>query len=230
MGDPIDLPCPAGGLKLPIVGIIRDYSDQEGSVLIDRVIFKKYWNDDSVDLLRVYLLPGVLPATVKEAIPAKYAGNRRPFVLSNQEVRQYITRLTDQWFGLTWVQISIAILVAILGIVNSLTVTIVDRRRELGVLQAVGGLRNQIRGAIWMEAAAIAVISIILGLALGAIHLYYVLEMSYRDFPGMRFDYIYPYSVAAMLIPIVLAAAWLSAIGPAESAVRGSLVEALEYE
>jgi ABC-type antimicrobial peptide transport system permease subunit len=94
----------------------------------------------------------------------------------------------------------------------------------------VGGLRNQIRGAIWMEAAAIAVISIILGLALGAIHLYYVLEMSYRDFPGMRFDYIYPFSVAAMLIPIVLAAAWLSAIGPAESAVRGSLVEALEYE
>ena len=46
-----------------------------------------------------------------------------------------------------------AVLVAILGIVNTLTVSITDRRRELGVLQAVGGLRKQIRHTIWMEAA-----------------------------------------------------------------------------
>jgi hypothetical protein len=53
-------------------------------------------------------------------------------VLSNQEVRRYIMRLTDQWFGMTWIQMAIAIMVAILGIVNSLTVSIADRRRESG--------------------------------------------------------------------------------------------------
>jgi ABC-type lipoprotein release transport system permease subunit len=41
-------------------------------------------------------------------------------------------------------------LVAVLGIVNALTVSIADRRRELGVLQAVGGLRWQIRHTIWL--------------------------------------------------------------------------------
>jgi len=55
--------------------------------------------------------------------------------------------------GLAYAQIAIAVLVAILGIVNTLTVSIIDRRRELGVLQAVGGLRNQIRHTIWMEAS-----------------------------------------------------------------------------
>ena len=114
------------------------------------------------------------------------------FVLSNSEVRRYISGLANQWFGITWVQISIAILVAILGIVNSLTVTITDRRRELGVLQAVGALRRQVRITIWMEAAGIACIGLVLGLALGAIHLYYVLEMTYRDYPGLRFDYSVP--------------------------------------
>jgi putative ABC transport system permease protein len=229
-GDIINLPSPAGTLKLPLVGIIRDYSDQEGALVVDRALFRKYWNDDSADLFGIYVSAGTSPSHVKEEILARYAGNRRLFVLSNLEVRQYITRLTNQWFGVTWIQISVAVFVAILGIINSLTVTIADRRRELGVLQAVGGLPNQIRSAIWMEAGAIALISIILGLALGAIHLYYVLEMCYRDFPGMRFDYMYPYGVAAMLIPILVAAALLSAIGPAESAVRGSLVDALEYE
>ena len=54
----------------------------------------------------------------------------------------------------------VAVLVAVLGIVNSLTVTIADRRRELGVLRAVGGLRSQVRGAIWMEALTIALVGV----------------------------------------------------------------------
>jgi putative ABC transport system permease protein len=131
---------------------------------------------------------------------------------------------------MTRTQIAVAVLVAILGIVNSLTVTIADRRRELGVLQAVGGLRSQVRGALWAEALCIALVGILLGLALGAVHLYCVLEISYRDYPGLRFDYMYPYGVALLLVPVILGAALLAAIGPAESSVRGSLVEALEYE
>jgi hypothetical protein len=81
-----------------------------------------------------------------------------------------------------------------------------------------------------MEAAGIAAIGLILGLALGAIHLYYVLQLTARDYPGLKFDYMYPYGVAALLFPIIFAAALLSAAGPAEAAVRSSLVEGLEYE
>ncbi len=69
----------------------------------------------------------------------------------------YVIRITDQWFGLTYVQIAVAVLVAVLGIVNALTVSITDRRRELGVLHAVGGLRHQIRHTVWMEAMAIGI-------------------------------------------------------------------------
>ena len=138
-------------------------------------------------------------------------------MLSSGEVRAYVEGLTDQWFGMTRVQMIIAILVAILGIVNSLTVTIADRRRELGILQAVGALRSQVRTAIWMEAACIAVIGVVLGLVLGAVQLYCVLEISYRDYPGLRFDYIYPTAVAALLLPVMLVTAWVAALGPAES-------------
>ena len=230
VGDVIELPTPNGPLRVPLVGVVREYADQQGEVIMDRALYQRYWNDDTVDDFRVFLKAGANPAAVREAILRKFAGDRRLFVLSNREVRTYIAGLTDQWFGITWMQISIAILVAILGIINSLTVTIVDRRRELGILQVVGGLRNQVRVTIWMEAAGIATIGLILGVALGAIHLYYLLEMAYRDFPGLRFDYVYPFGVAALLFPIILTAALLSAVGPAEAAVRGSLVEALEYE
>ena len=81
---------------------------------------------------------------VKRRILERYAGERQVFVLTNGELKAYILKITDQWFGLTSVQIAVAVLVAILGIVNTLTVSITDRRRELGVLQAVGGLHGQI--------------------------------------------------------------------------------------
>jgi putative ABC transport system permease protein len=117
-----------------------------------------------------------------------------------------------------------------LGIVNTLTVSIADRRRELGVLQAVGGLRNQIRHTIWMEAATIGLLALILGFALGAVNLYYILEVTRRDLAGLRLSYTFPFEIAAALLPIILGAAFLSALGPAESAVRTPLVQALEYE
>ena len=115
---------------------------------------------------------------------------------------------------------------AILGIVNTLTVSITDRRRELGVLRAVGALRRQIRRTIWMEAISIGTV----GLALGAINLYYILEIVHRDIAGLRLDYVIPASTALALVPTILVAAFVAALWPAEAAVRGSLVEALEYE
>lgn len=230
LGDLVEIPSPRGILKLPIVGIATDYSDQQGSILIDRHIFIKYWNDSTVDLYRVYLKPGASEADVKRRIHERFAAAQRLFVLTNRDLRRYILRLTDQWFGVTYVQIAVAVIVAILGIVNTLTVSITDRRRELGVLRAVGGLRAQIRRTVRMEALAIAAIGLILGFALGAAQLFYSLEVARRDLAGLRLDYRYPFAIAAYLVPVLLASAFVAALLPAESAVRGSLVEALEYE
>ena len=87
-----------------------------------------------------------------------------------------------------------------------------------------------IRRTIWLEALSVAAIGLALGLALGAINLYYILQIVHHDIAGMRLDYEFPLSVAAALVPTILGAAFVAAIWPAESAVRGSLVEALEYE
>jgi putative ABC transport system permease protein len=230
LGEVLEIPSPGGMLKLPVSGIVRDFSDQQGSLLISRDLYQRYWNDDSVNIFRLYLRPGANDATVRQAILNRYGSEQRLFVLTNRDLRSYVSRVTDQWFGLTYVQIAVAVLVAILGIVNALTVSITDRRRELGVLRAVGGLRRQIRGTVWMEALSVGFIGLVLGLALGAIQLWYSVEIARRDLLGIDIAYVYPGRTALLLAPVILIAAFLAALGPAESAVRGSLVEALEYE
>ena len=81
-----------------------------------------------------------------------------------------------------------------------------------------------------MEALSIGVLGLILGFAFGALNLYYILQIVHRDIAGMRLDYSIPGADARLLVPTILAAAFVAAIWPAESAVHGSLVEALEYE
>ncbi|RPJ73882.1 MAG: FtsX-like permease family protein, partial [Acidobacteria bacterium] len=193
-GDRVAIDAPTGTLDMPVAGIIEDWSDQQGVIFVDRSFYRRHWNDDRVNVFRVYLEPGASVPAVRQAILDRLAGNRRLFVLTNDEVRRYIMSLTDQWLGLAYSQIAIAVLVAVLGILNTLTVSITDRRRELGVLQAVGARRAQIRHTVWMEALTIGLVGLALGTALGAVNLKYVLEMSYRDISGMSLPYLYPWS------------------------------------
>jgi putative ABC transport system permease protein len=231
IGDRVDLATPGGLLSLPIAGIITDWSDQQGSVFLDRSVYERYWQDETVNVIRVYVSEGTDPMTVRQRILERLAPSYpRLLVFTNAEVRSWVLKLTDQWLQLTYSQVFIAVLVAILGIVNTLTVSIIDRKRELGVLRAVGGFRRQIRQTVWMEAVAIGLVGLALGLLFGAANLYFLLQITGRDLSGMYLPYRFPFSIAVMLLPTILAAAFFSALWPAESAVRTSLVEALEYE
>jgi putative ABC transport system permease protein len=230
LGQTLEIASPSGVLRLPIAGILEDFSNQLGTIFIERALYRRLWKDDEVDVFRIYLAPGAVAADVKARILDRFAHERRLFVLSNKEVRSWVLKLTDQWFGMTYLQLFVAVLVAVLGIVNTLTVSITDRRRELGVLRAVGGLRNQIRHTIWMEALAIGIIGLILGVAAGAVNLYYMMTVSRESFAGIALDYTFPFGIVGLLVPVILGAAFVSALFPAERAVRSSLVEALEYE
>jgi putative ABC transport system permease protein len=230
LGDVVDIPSPGGVLRLPIVRIIVDHAHQNGVILIDHDLFLRYWRDDAVNFLRVYRSPGANAAEVRRRILERYAGERRVFVLDNSELTAYIGGVAGQWYALTYLQAGIAVLVAILGIVNTLTVSVTDRRRELGVLRAVGGLKTQIRRTIWIEAVTIGALGVVLGWAVGAVILYYVLEMVRQDVVGMQLDYQFPVPLALAVLPVMLVVAFVAALWPAELAVRGSLVEALEYE
>jgi putative ABC transport system permease protein len=229
-GEEVEIDTPTGPLRLRVAGIVKDWSDQSGVIFMDRSVYTRFWNDDRVNIFRVYVRRGASVAAVRQTILGRLGTTRRLFVLTNDDVRQFIRDLTDQWLSLSYAQIAVAVLVAILGIMNTLTVSIIDRRRELGVLQAVGGLRRQLRHTIWMEAVTIGLVGLLLGLALGAVNLHYVLQMAHRDISGTVLDYRYPYQIALMLVPVILGSAFVAALWPAETAVRGSLVQALEYE
>ena len=52
LGEMLEIAAPNGVVRLPIVGIVVDYSDQQGTILIDRTVFNEYRHDDSVNIFR----------------------------------------------------------------------------------------------------------------------------------------------------------------------------------
>ena len=229
-GETIELPTPRGAMPFRVLGVVEDYSDQQGTVVVDRTVLKRIWGDTSVNVIRVYAQPGANVHALRNEINLRFGNQTRLYVMTNAEIKAYVVSITDQWLGITYVQIFVAVLVAVLGIVNSLIVSITDRRRELGVLQAVGALRAQVRRTVWLEAVAIGLVGLTLGFVLGAVNLVYSLELGRRDLGGFRLQYLFPVGVSLALVPIIALTAWLSSLGPAESAVRASLVESLDYE
>ena len=231
MGDTVEIPSPSGLLHLPVIGIVTDYLNQSGSMFVDySAVYLRYWNDPTVDIYKVYAKQGTSAEELKERVQAKFSQQRRLFVGLNREVKARVMSNTKQWLGMSYIQIAVAILVAVLGIANTLLVSVTDRRREFATLRAVGALRNNVRFSVWLESATIAVIGVILGVAFGAIELRYELEMMRRDYAGLTLDYAFPLGLALVLAGTMICAAWVSALAASESTVRNSLVEALAYE
>jgi len=231
MGDSVEIPSPSGLLHLPVIGVVTDYLNQSGSMFVDyTAIYLRYWKDPTVDIYKVYAKQGASADELKQRVQARFSEQRRLFVLLNREVKLRVMSNTKQWLGMSYMQIGVAIVVAVLGIANTLLVSVTDRRREFATLRAVGALRNNVRLSVCLESATIAVIGMILGVAFGAIDLTYELEVMRRDYAGLTLVYAFPVGLALALVAAMICAAWISALAASEATVRNSVLEALAYE
>jgi putative ABC transport system permease protein len=207
-----------------------DYSSDSGSLLIDREVYKRLWKDDRVDTFDLMLQKGFEPDEVKRDIQRRFVDSRNVFILTNKDMRAELMRLTDQFLSLQYMQLIVAVVVAILGIINSLMVSITERKREIGILRGLGGERGQVRKAILLEAVCIGLVAVILGIGGGTIMGYYSVASFGAAFNGWVFPYFFPTAISLGLIPGVLFVSLLAAWYPSSRALKIPIVEALAYE
>ena len=88
-------------------------------------------------------------------------------VLTPAEASGEAAVMVDQMLNILYALLALAIVVAILGIVNTLALNVIERRQEIGMLRAIGTMRGQIRRMITLEAVQIAVYGAIVGVLIG---------------------------------------------------------------
>jgi len=228
-GDRITIDTPAGPAQLRIAAEYNDYSTSEGTILIDAVLFRRLFHDDAVDALSVYLRPGVQPADARSAIVRAL----RPMtvgVSTNRELRGYVLDVFDRTFAITSALYTIAIAVALLGVVTTFVALVLERRREFALFRYVGLRTSELRSLILIQAGIVGTLAGVLGIAVGlalALVLVYVIN---RQSFGWLIELRIPWGSLVEALVIVTAGALLASLIPANVAARTRAAESLRSE
>jgi putative ABC transport system permease protein len=230
VGDRVKLQTPTESLDRPIAGVIEDYTSEKGAIFLERDLYKRYWNDPSIDIINVNLAPNVGRVAFKNELQRALKGRQRAFIYTQEEWRSWVLKLLDQFFAMMYMQMLVAVFTAALGIVNALIISTAERKRELGVIRAIGGLRGQLRKMILLEAVVIGVIGIVTAAIAGVFNTYFLTRTAAAMIGGYTIPFVFPIKVILFASPIVLAIALLAAWWPARRAVNLRVVEAIGYE
>jgi putative ABC transport system permease protein len=110
---------------------------------------------------------GVTPEAARKAVEAVTAAYPNATLQDQTEFKEAQAAQINQLLGLIYVMLALAIVIAFLGIMNTLALSIFERTRELGLLRAVGMTRRQLKSAVRWEAVIIALFGTLLGLVVG---------------------------------------------------------------
>jgi len=129
---------------------------------------------------------------------------------------------------------SLALTVASLGIINTLVMAILERRREIGVLKALGATDRDVRSLFFAEAGAMGLLGGICGVAIGwligqALTWGTTIYLKRQDLPGVKISYV-PWWLAAGAIAFAVIVSLVAGLYPAARAAKLNPVEALRYE
>jgi putative ABC transport system permease protein len=228
-GDTLTLNLGAHRASLHIAGVYYDYSSERGFVMMDRSTLFKYLPDQPPTNLAVYLSPAINPAATQSRLRAAVA--RFPVAITpNATLRTRALVVFDRTFAITWALEGVAIIVAMLGAANSLLALVLDRRRDLGLLQYLGAAGSQLRGMILVEAGFIGLMASALGLALGsALSLLLIYVINKQSF-GWTIQFHPPVTLVACALLLVWSFTVLAGLYPARVASRLNPIEVIHEE
>ncbi|HEV2486366.1 MAG TPA: FtsX-like permease family protein [Terracidiphilus sp.] len=230
VGDRVHMDSPTGSLDLPVLGMLEDYRSDKGTIFMDRAVYKRYWNDDAVDFINIKLKPGQSATEVKKKIEQLTAGSEHALVYTNVEFRDWIGSLVDKFFLLNYMQLVVAVLVAVVGIANTLIISVAERRREFGIIRSIGGYRSQIRKMVLLEAFAISVVGVIVGAVAALFNIQFLSRTVSTVLAGYDVPFYFPWVLILETFPAVVAVSLVAGWIPARHAMRASVIEAIGYE
>lgn len=229
LGDSLTLPSPTGPVTLTVVGIMTDITPYGGSVNIDRQDYVRAWQDETSSNLAVLVKEGYAPEDVKARMLARWGESMHLTVRLNREFWAEIKAQYDGFYQLMDGLIWIAVGVSGLAIANTLLASVLERRREIGILRAVGTRRSEVIQVVVGEAFSTGIVAGLLGAAAG-LALHWVMVSTNESINGASSDWVVPWTALITGAAVALLLAPSAGFLPARWASRMDVVEALRYE
>ena len=229
-GDHIQLPSPTGPVDVRIAGVYLDYLSLTGTIAIDRELYKRRFDDPLLESIDVFLKKDASRSAVRQSIAAGFADDEQLLIMNNEDVRGDLMKMIDDTFLLVYAQELLAMLVAVLGIWHALSVSVLERTRELGVLRAHGLSRGELVRVVLIEAALIGVMGSAIGALFGGALAHQNVTVLIAQQTGWTFQYLFAWTAVLQVGLLCIVAALIAGFLPARRAARLAIAEALRFE
>ncbi len=228
VGDPVHLTFPETGEQtVTLSGTFPQDSFLETDYLVHMADFEDNVTSRLDGSVLVTIRDGASPAAVERSLTRALAEYPNVTISDPAQLTADAQASVDQMLGLVTALLLLAVVVAILGIVNTLVLSVVERTRELGLLRAVGATQSQIRTLVRRESVLMSLLGAVTGIALGTVS-GIALSRALLDQGVTRLAVptgtLTAYLVIAALVGV------LAAIGPARRASRVDVLRAVTTE
>jgi putative ABC transport system permease protein len=222
-GSLLALPTPTGMHTVQVLQVIPYFSAVVGTVLLDLDIMRQWYERPGETIIGIDFTPGADTAAVLRALRAAVPPELR--IDTGREAVAAVAQGVQQGTSLSGAILWIVVLVSTVALLNTLMLSVLERRRELGVLRAMGTSRRFLLRSVLTEAAGIGVTGAALGLLAGAA-VQYLGTIAFAR--AMTIDVVYrPSPMLLVYATAALILALLGAIPPAVRAARMPIVEAI---
>ncbi len=206
VGEVLDLPVPGGTHRVTVRGVLADYGNERGSLILDRPVFLAWFQDARVASLALYLREGESAETVGARLRRDHPGLQ---VRSNGALREQVTTIFRQTFALTYALEAIGLIVAVLGLAQGLTGLALARRGEIWSLRALGATHFDLIGILMLEGLGVALAGLLAGLGLGLVLARILVDVLNPQVFGWTLHFSVPWGFLGLVALATLGAAIL---------------------
>ncbi|WP_107433956.1 ABC transporter permease [Streptomyces niveus] len=218
-----------GGVETFTVKAVYERSELAGDYVITRAAWAPHRTQDADTLVSVTFKGGVPAAGATAAVERTAVEFGGPDVQTRDEYARTSAGAVDMMLTLIYALLALAVVVALLGIANTLTLAVHERTRELGLLRAVGQTRAQLRAMVRWESVLVAAFGTAGGLALGGLLGRVVVKAS-EGVGDTAFVFAVPPAQLAIVGAVGLTAGAIAGWRPARRAARLDVLRAVATE
>ncbi|MEU1311361.1 ABC transporter permease [Streptomyces cinnamoneus] len=206
-----------------VAAVYRD-NDVLSDVLTAPALLDPHQDKVRDDQVLVKAAPGqakALPGKIK----ASLGGNPLIKVESQDDLRRAEAGNIDDVLYLMYGLLGMAVVIAVIGVVNTLAMSVFERTREIGMLRAIGLARREVKRMVRLESVIIAMFGAVLGVGVGVFLAWSGGHLLRSSFP--QYEMVVPWGRIAVFLLLALAVGVLAAVWPARRAARLNMLESI---
>lgn len=228
-GDTLSLVTRHGEHAFRVAGITTEFTRQGYLVTGTFNDLQRWFGDSDANQFTLRVEAGYNPEKVAQEIKDRYQDRYNLTVQTTQTYRISVLNLFTQATQLFEVLSLVGVVIGAMGVLNTMTMNVLERQREIGGLRSLGMLRGQVTRMVLAEALTLGIIGVIYGLVFGNVvsHIFLYAINSISSYELNYFLNLRPYLLSLF---VALGISQIAAASPARHAARVNIIEALKHE